>query len=107
MGDAADLGARLSAFSNRVQVFPFVFNPQAPGAPDQLGKERDAAKQGADLLQKYPKPADSKLTDDQFAEQKKPGIALFEAAAGFADLQLKASPPSFAPLKPALPADRQ
>jgi hypothetical protein len=27
LGDAADLGARLSAFSNRVQVFPLVFNP--------------------------------------------------------------------------------
>ena len=32
------------------------------------------------------------MTDDQFAEQKKPGIAFFDAAAGFADLQLKDYP---------------
>jgi hypothetical protein len=105
LGDAADLGARLSAYSNRVQVFPFVFNPKAADAHDQLVKERDAAKQGADLLQKYPKPADSKLTDDQFAEQKKPGIALFDAAAGFADLQLKDFPASVDAFKTALADD--
>jgi tetratricopeptide (TPR) repeat protein len=105
LGDAADLGARLSAFSNRVQVFPFVFNPKMSDAHDQLVKERDAAKQGADLLQKYPKPADSKLTDDQFAEQKKPGIALFDAAAGFADLQLKDFPPAIEAFKTALADD--
>jgi tetratricopeptide (TPR) repeat protein len=105
LGDAADLGARLSAYSNRVQVFPFVFNPKAPDAHDQLVKERDAAKQGADLLQKYPKPADSKLTDDQFAEQKKPGIALFYAAVGFADLQLKDFPAAIEAFKTALAND--
>ena len=105
LGDAADLGARLSAYSRRVQVFPVVFNPKAPDAHDQLVKERDAAKQGAELLQKYPKPADSKLTDDQFAEQKKPGIALFDAAAGFADLQLKDFPPAIEAFKTALADD--
>jgi tetratricopeptide (TPR) repeat protein len=82
-----------------------VFNPKAPDAHDQLVKERDAAKQGADLLQKYPKPADSKLTDDQFAEQKKPGIALFYAAAGFADLQLKDFPAAIDAFKTALAND--
>jgi len=92
MGDKLDTGTRLQVLQTRVQVFPFAFNPKAPDAHDQLVKERDAAKEGADLLAKYPKPADSKLTDDQFAEQKKPGIAFFDAAAGFADLQLKDYP---------------
>jgi tetratricopeptide (TPR) repeat protein len=92
MGDKLDSGTRLQVLQTRVQVFPFAFNPKAPDAHDQLVKERDAAKEGADLLAKYPKPADSKMTDDQFAEQKKPGIAFFDAAAGFADLQLKDFP---------------
>jgi tetratricopeptide (TPR) repeat protein len=92
MGDKLDSGTRLQILQTRVQVFPFAFNPKAPDAHDQLVKERDAAKEGADLLAKYPKPADSKLTDEQFAEQKKPGISFFDAAAGFADLQLKDFP---------------
>jgi hypothetical protein len=54
-----------------------------------LVKERDAANQGADLLSKYAKPAGSTMSDDDFAKQKKPGIAFFDAASGFASLQLK------------------
>ncbi|MGA8557076.1 MAG: hypothetical protein WB630_21900, partial [Candidatus Acidiferrales bacterium] len=77
MGDKVDTATRLQALQSRVQVFPFAFNPKAPDAHDQLVKERDAAKQGADLLAKYPKPANSTLTDEQFSEQKKPGIAFF------------------------------
>ena len=92
MGDKVDTGTRLQVLQTRVQVFPFAFNPKDPNAHDQLVKARDAAKEGADLLGKYPKPTDSKLTDEQFAEQKKPGIAFFDAAAGFADLQLKDYP---------------
>jgi tetratricopeptide (TPR) repeat protein len=92
MGDKLDSGTRLQILQTRVQVFPFAFNAKAPDAHDQLVKERDAAKEGADLLAKYPKPAESKLTDEQFAEQKKPGISFFDAAAGFADLQLKDFP---------------
>jgi tetratricopeptide (TPR) repeat protein len=89
MGDKVDAAARLQALQSRVQVFSVVYNPKAPDAHDQLVKERDAAKQGADLLGKYPKPANSTLTDAQFADQKKPGISFFNAAAGFAELQLK------------------
>jgi tetratricopeptide (TPR) repeat protein len=93
MGDKLDTATRLGALQTRVQAFQSVpFNAKAPDAHDQLVKERDAAKEGADLLAKYPKPADSKLTDEQFAEQKKPGIAFFDAAVGFADLQLKDYP---------------
>src|SRR5580693_6730470 len=106
MGDKLDTGTRLQTLQTRVQAFQSVpFNAKAPDAHDQLVKERDAAKEGADLLQKYPKPADSKLTDDQFAEQKKPGIALFDAAAGFADLQLKDFPASIDAFKTALTDD--
>ena len=42
------------------------------------------------------------MTDEQFAEQKKPGIAFFNAAAGFADLQLKDFPAAVDDFKAAL-----
>jgi tetratricopeptide (TPR) repeat protein len=102
LGDKVDAATRLQTLQTRVQVFPFAFNPKDPNAHDQLVKERDAAKEGADLLSKFPKPADSKLTDEQFAEQKKPGIAFFDAAAGFADLQLKDYPAAIEAFKDAV-----
>jgi tetratricopeptide (TPR) repeat protein len=102
MGDKLDTGTRLQTLQTRVQAFQSVpFNGKASDAHDQLVKERDAAKEGADLLAKYPKPADSKLSDEQFAEQKKPGIAFFDAAAGFADLQLKDFPAAIEAFKQA------
>lgn len=102
MGDKVDAGVRLQAIQTRVQVFPYAFNPKAADAHDQLTKERDAALQGADLLKNYPKPAGSTLSDADFAAQKKPGIAFFFAAAGFADLQLKDYPAAVAAFKPSL-----
>jgi tetratricopeptide (TPR) repeat protein len=88
-GDKVDAGVRLQALQTRVQAFSVSFNPKAPDAHDQLTKERDAAVQGAKLLADYPKPANSTLSDADFAAQKKPGIAFFDSAAGFADMQLK------------------
>jgi tetratricopeptide (TPR) repeat protein len=87
LGDKVDAATRLQAIQTRVQLFPFVYNPKAPDAHDQLTKERDAAIQGRDLLQSFPKPKDS--TDADFDAKKKPGLALFSSSAGFADLQLK------------------
>jgi len=89
MGDKVDAAVRLSAVQMRVQVFPYAFNAKAADAHDQLTKERDAALLGAELLKNYAKPAASTVSDADFAAQKKPGIALFYGAAGFADLQLK------------------
>ena len=89
MGDKVDAGVRLQALQTRVQAFSVSFNAKAPDAHDQLVKERDAAVQGAKLLADYPKPANSTLSDADFAAQKKPGIAFFDSAAGAADMQLK------------------
>jgi tetratricopeptide (TPR) repeat protein len=89
LGDKVDAGTKLGALQSRVQAFSASFDPKNPNAHDQLTKERDAAKQGATLLTAYPKPANSTISDEEFAKQKKPGIAFFDAAAGFADLELK------------------
>jgi tetratricopeptide (TPR) repeat protein len=103
LGDKADLGTRLQAIQARVQAFSSMpFDPKAPDANDQLTKERDAALQGAKLLQQLPKPANATMTDAQFADQKKPGIAFFSSAAGSADLQLKDYPAAVAAFKEAL-----
>jgi tetratricopeptide (TPR) repeat protein len=81
----------LAALQARVQAFSATqFNPSAPDANDQLTKERDAALLGAKLLEAFPKPAAAaKMSDEDFAKQKKPGIAFFDSSAGAAALQLK------------------
>jgi tetratricopeptide (TPR) repeat protein len=103
LGDKADLGARLQAIQARVQAFSAMqFDAKAADANDQLMKERDAAMQGAKLLQQLPKPANSTMTDAQFSDQKKPGVAFFSSAAGAASFQMKDYPGSVDSFKMAL-----
>ncbi|MGH7838987.1 MAG: hypothetical protein ACREQC_14340 [Candidatus Binataceae bacterium] len=89
LGDKVTVDILLRAIQTRCQVFPYTFNPKAADAHDQLVKERDAALQGAKLLASFSKPANSTLTDEQFAAQIKAAIAFFYSSEGFADLQLK------------------
>jgi tetratricopeptide (TPR) repeat protein len=103
LGDKADLGARLQAIQARVQAFSAMqIDAKAPDANDQLMKERDAALQGAKLLQQLPKPANSTMSDAQFADQKKPGVAFFSSAAGSASFQMKDYPGAVEAFKMAL-----
>jgi len=102
LGDKVDAGTKLQALQSRVQAFQASFDPKAADAHDQLTKERDAARQGAQALAAYPKPANSTMTDADFAKQKKPGIAFFDSAAGFADIQLKDYAASITDYKAAL-----
>ncbi len=92
MDGKVDQGALLQALQVRVQAFSASFDPKAPDATDQLTKERDAAIQGAKLLEQFPKPANATMSDQDFAAQKKPGLAFFYSAAGFADFELKDYP---------------
>src|SRR3984957_6599250 len=103
MGDKGDGAVVLGALKTRGQAFSAMpLNPQAPDANDQLTKERDAALQGAKLLEAYPKPAAAKMSDEDFAKQKKPGIAFFDSSAGAAALQLKDYPGAVNAFKAAL-----
>ena len=91
MGDKIPVDARLQAIQARVSVFSAIY-PTIAKSPDiqqQLTKERDAALEGARLLDQFQKPANATMSDDDFKKQKMPGLAFFYAAAGFADLQLK------------------
>jgi tetratricopeptide (TPR) repeat protein len=87
MGDKVGADVRLPALQTRVQVFQATIKPGM--SPDQFTKQRDAALEGAHLLDAYPKPANSTVSDEEFKKQKMPGLAFFYSAAGFADLQLK------------------
>jgi tetratricopeptide (TPR) repeat protein len=88
MGDKVGADVRLGALQTRVQVFQATFKP-GPGVQDQLMKQRDAALEGAHLLDAFPKPPNASMSDEDFKKQKMPGLAFFYSAAGFADLQLK------------------
>jgi hypothetical protein len=89
LGDKVDAGGRLQALQIRVQAFLAGYKTGGADAQDQLTKERDAALEGANLLDKYPKPDSFKGSDTDWANQKKPGLAFFYGAAGFADLNIK------------------
>ena len=103
MGDKVDPAVALGALQARVQAFSAMqFNPSAADANEQLTKERDAALQGAKMLEAFPKPANSPMSADDFAKQKKPGIAFFDSAAGAAALQLKDYPGAVNAFKAAL-----
>jgi tetratricopeptide (TPR) repeat protein len=102
LGDKVDAGGKLQALQARCQVFPYAYNAKAPDATEQLNKERTAAQDGAKLLAAFPKPAGATMTDAQFEEQKKPGIAFFQNALGFACSQLKDSPCAISAFKAVL-----
>jgi tetratricopeptide (TPR) repeat protein len=104
--DKIDPAVVLGALQARVQAFSAMrLNPSAPDANDQLAKQRDAALQGAKLLEAFPKPAAAKMSDDDFAKQKKPGVAFFDSSAGSAALQLKDYPGAVNAFKAALAND--
>jgi len=98
----ADGAGRLQALYSRSAVFEIAFtsNPKAADATDQLNKAKAAALQGLQLLDALPKP--DNMTPQQFADNKKPAIALFNATAGFAELQLKDYASAAASFKAAL-----
>jgi tetratricopeptide (TPR) repeat protein len=101
LGDKADLPRRVQAIQARVQLFPYAYNAQSPDLQDQLTKQRDAALQGAKLLEQYKASPGSKLTDDQYKKY----LAVFYAAAGYADLQLKDNTDAVQAFKSALDND--
>jgi tetratricopeptide (TPR) repeat protein len=87
LGDKIQPQGRLQALVARCTAFESSYNAKAPDVQEQIAKERDAAQQGLKLLNDLPKPAN--VSDEQFAEQKKPANSFFYNALGFANLQAK------------------
>jgi tetratricopeptide (TPR) repeat protein len=81
------IGDRVQALYYRAVAFNQSFNDKDPNAQDELTKARQAALDGLKLLDQIAKPAN--MTDDQFAQQKKPAQILFNYTAGSAAYQAK------------------
>jgi hypothetical protein len=81
------LGKRLTALYLRALAFNQTFKESDPNAQDELTKARQDAQQGLTMLGQLAKPAS--MTDDQFAQQKKPLVILFNYTAGTASYELK------------------
>jgi hypothetical protein len=100
LGDKIDAGTRMQALQARVQCFQSTMTAKMP--PDDLTKQRDAALEGAHLLEAFQKPSGSTISDDDFKKQKMQALNFFYSAAGFADLQLKDNPAAIQAFKSAL-----
>ncbi len=74
------MGDRVQALYFRAVAFNQSFNEKDANAADELTKARQSAIDGLSLLGQIPKPAN--MTDDQFAQQKKPFEILFNYTAG-------------------------
>ena len=96
----ADNAARVQAYYSRCAVFEFAYNPKAADSADQLNKAKAACQDGLTALNSLAKPEN--MTDQQFADQKKPVAALFYDTVGFAELQLKDYPSAATAFKNAL-----
>ncbi len=96
----ADNAARVQAFYSRCAVFEFAYNPKAADSTEQLNKAKAACQDGLTALNSLAKPEN--MTDQQFADQKKPVAALFYDTVGFSELQLKDYPSAATAFKNAL-----
>jgi hypothetical protein len=81
------LPKRLTALYLRALAFNQTFKETDPNAQDELTKAREDALAGLKMLGELTKPAN--MTDDQFAQQKKPLSILFNYTAGSASYQMK------------------
>ena len=81
------MGDRVQALYFRAVAFNQSFNEKDPNAADELAKARQSAIDGLNLLGQIPKPAN--MTDDQFTQQKKPFVILFNYTAGSAAYRAK------------------
>jgi tetratricopeptide (TPR) repeat protein len=100
MGDKVDAGTRLSALYTRTLAFNFVFGEKAPDAADQEQKARKAADDGLVILNALPKP--DKMTDADFAVQKKGPSVMFYYTSGLCAYYMKDYPAAIEKLGAAL-----
>lgn len=78
---------KFQALYFRAVAFNQSFNDKDPNAQQQLSDARKSALDGLQILNQIPKPAN--MTDDQFAQQKKPAEILFNYTAGSASYRAK------------------
>jgi len=87
LGDKVDFGSRLEAMVARGQAFYAGSGDKSLQTPEQYTKARETSAQGIEALSKWMKP--EKMTDEQFAQQKKSIGIVFNLVAGIAASGLK------------------
>jgi len=87
LGDKVDIGTRIQSLAYRAQAFFAGSSMKELQTPDALAKARDAAADGLKTLAAWQKP--DKMTDDQFANQKKSLGFVFDSVAGISESSLK------------------
>ncbi len=87
LGDKVDLGTRLQAQSRERRPSLQGQADKSLQTPEMLTKAKDAAAAGLKTLAAWQKP--EKMTDEQFAKQKKSIGDLFNTVAGMSESQLK------------------
>ena len=87
LGEKVDIEKRLEAYIARAQAFFAGQADKSLQTPETLAKTRDAAAEGLETLASWQKP--ERMSDEQFAMQKKSVGVLFNSIAGIANSQLK------------------
>jgi len=87
LGDKVDIGTRLEAYIVWAQGFLAGQTDKNLQTPEMLNKTKAAVAEGLKTLSSWQKP--DKMTDDQFAKQKKDTAMEFNTVAGMADSTLK------------------
>jgi hypothetical protein len=87
LGDKVDIGTRLEAYIVWAQGFLAGQADKSLQSPDMLTKTKNATADGLKVLANWMKP--DKMTDDQYAKQKKDTAMLFNDVAGMAESTLK------------------
>jgi len=82
LGERVDTALQIQALQVHVQSFAALsYDPKAADANEKLAMQRDTALRGVMLLQRLSKPVNYAMTDEEFAQLKEQGIALFNLAA--------------------------
>lgn len=100
LGEKIDQQSRFGAIYHRTLSFHYAFNERDASASAQAAAARDFAREGIQILESLPKP--DNVTPEQFAEQKKGPLALFNYTVGFASLVLREYDAAIAGLRRAL-----
>lgn len=87
LGEKVDIGTRLEAYIVWAQGFLAGQASKDLQTPEMLTKTKNAVAEGLKTLASWQKP--EKMTDDQFAKQKKDTAMEFNTVAGMADSSLK------------------
>jgi tetratricopeptide (TPR) repeat protein len=85
--DNLDIASKLEALVARAQSFYLAYASQQMNSDTAVRQARDAARQGLQVLEQWPKP--EQMTQEQYEQQRRSLRILMNTVAGMAELHLK------------------